>query len=204
MREPHPNSRLKRTDDAEWMEAVYRYKLGDAKAVPPVPRHTLAETEAWLATQDVQTNAASLSEFVRWYPLWRKMQRANDVTATVKDILSELPGLNLESRRIEEVTQAVFEAEALQKGDSKLHVALKQLRQRDQMLALEEKSAATKARQKDAQIAQKEKDLALAERRVAVLEDNAAKAKQQLEAVKKTGGLSAEALKQIEEAAKLL
>lgn len=71
-------------------------------------------------------------------------------------------------------------------------------------LDLDEQSGKTKARQKDAQIAQKNQDLKLAERRVALLEGNAAAAKQQLEAVKKDGGLTPETLRKIEEAAKLL
>lgn len=71
-------------------------------------------------------------------------------------------------------------------------------------LDLEEASGKTKARQGDAKLAHQAKALKLTERRVVLLESNAAKAKQQLEAVKKTGGLSAEALAQIEEAAALL
>lgn len=61
-----------------------------------------------------------------------------------------------------------------------------------------------KLQQKDAEIAQKTRALDHSERRVALLEDNAAKAKAALETVKKTGGLTAETLRQIEEAARLL
>ena len=63
---------------------------------------------------------------------------------------------------------------------------------------------AAKLKLKERQLAQKDRDIELADRRVRLLEENAAKAKATLETVKKSGGLSKEALRQIEEAAAML
>ena len=81
--------------------------------------------------------------------------------------------------------------------DPALYKELRYLRIADQTSKSNARIAEEKLKRKDAEIA-------LAVRRMNLLEENAAKAKQALEAVKKQGGLSPETLAQIEEAARLL
>lgn len=171
MRKPHANARLK-TLPPERQREIFDYLSAG---------HTLAETEAWLATAGLDTNRTSLSEFFAWYPLSAKLHAASSMGDAVKDILRELPGLNLDEQQLSKAGQAIFEADALQKGDSKLYLSLRSLRQTDRSLDLAEETGKTKARQKDAQIAQKDRDLKLAERRVEVLEKRFADAKEVLE-----------------------
>ena len=159
MRKPHARSVLK-TLPADRQAAIFEH----------LQQHTLEETEAWLATQEVDTNRSSLSDFYAWYPLAAKLQSASQMGDAVKDILRELPELNLDEHQLSKAGQAIFESEALKAGDSKLYLSLRGLRQTDRSLDLAEESAKTKGRQKDLQIGQKDRDLKLAERRVAVLE----------------------------------
>jgi hypothetical protein len=88
--------------------------------------------------------------------------------------------------------------------DQRFNAILGELSHKELMdhLQVEQTTEALRLRQR--QIELKEQDLKLAERRVLLLEDNAAKAKAALEGIKSKGGLTAETLKQIEEAAKLL
>ncbi len=169
MRKPHPKSRLK-TLPPDRQKELYNY----------LSTHTLDEAEAWLATDGLDTNRTSLSEFFSWYPLASKLQGAASMGSTVKEILRELPGLNLDEHQLSKAGQAIFEADAIESNDSKLYVALRSLRQTDLSLELQAESAKTKARQKDAQIKQKDQDLKLSERRVAMLEKKFADAQKTL------------------------
>lgn len=193
MRKPNARSVLK-TLPSDRQRLLYDY-LGE---------HTLEEAEAWLALDGVNTGRSALSDFFAWYPLASKLQSASAMGNAVKDILRELPGLKLDEHQLSKAGQAIFEAQALKAGDSKLYLSLRSLRQMDRSLDLQEVSGKTKARQKDKQLAQKDRDLKLAERRVELLERNAIQAKAELTKVMEKGGLSQEALKQIEQAAKIL
>lgn len=69
-------------------------------------------------------------------------------------------------------------------------------------MAAEQTAEALKLKQRA--LDQKDEDLRQRDRRITLLEDNAAKAKAALEGIKSKGGLTQETLKQIEEAARLL
>lgn len=140
MRKPHARSRLK-TLSPDRQKALYEHLC----------THTLEEAEAWLATDGVETSRTPLSEFFAWYPLSLKLSAAASMGDAVKEILRELPGLNLDEQKLSQAGQAIFEAEALQRGDSELYVSLRKLRQED-----------TKAAQKAEQLAQKEREITLA------------------------------------------
>lgn len=105
---------------------------------------------------------------------------------------------------MQEATDRNFIAIAAARKDTKLYTDLRYMRIADQSVKSQGRIAEAKLKQGAAKIAQKDRDLSLAERRVRLLEENQVKAKAALEVVKKTGGLSAEALQQIEEAARFL
>lgn len=192
MRKPHAASKLKTLPPAR-QEAIWDYMQG----------HTLAETRAWLATPRsdasvIETNATSLSEFWAWYPVASRLQEAKSLADQVKAELRQMPGLKLDDEQLSQAGQAIFETAAIKQQDSKLYVALRNLRQTDRALAAKEKGFRLKYEQK-------ERELALTERRIAVLEANANKAKEQLAKLKETsGGLSPEAKSEIERIAKIL
>lgn len=194
MRKPHANSRLK-TLPPEQQKALFEHLSANPARI----------TEAWLATgaltgAQLDTNETSLGEFYSWYPLASQLRAAADLTNTVKEVLAANPDINLDAEQLSKAGQAIFEKVAIETRDSELFTALVRLRQADSALRLKAKGDSKKAEQKD-------RDLALVERRVQLLEENAAKAKEQLAAVVKSArgkGLSKEALQQIEEAAALL
>lgn len=193
MRKPHARSRLK-TLLPEQQKALFEH----------LSQHPAHVTVAWLATgaltgEPLDTQDSSLSEFWHWYPLASQLHAAASVTDTIKAELKELPGLNLDDEQLSKAGQAIFETIAIKNQDSELYTALRKLRQNDSALSLKAKGDTRKAAQKD-------RELQLVERRVALLEENAAEAKAKLTTIVKTAGkgLSKEALAQIEEAAALL
>lgn len=121
-----------------------------------------------------------------------RMQSKAVAQATLE---AEQRGMSVEQR--EELIDRHFIELAADAGDTPVYLELRKLR-------LLDIGAKVKGRIDAAKLAQKDRDLALAERRVVLLETNAAAAKAALETVRKTGGLSPEALAQIEEAAALL
>ena len=165
MRKPHAKSVLK-TLPLDRQREIYDYIHGTKDA----PGHSYEETEAWLLTAGIETNLDSIGKFYHWFPLASQLHAASSMGDAVKEILREIPGLDLDEQQLSKAGQAIFEADALKRGDSKLYLSLRQLRQTDRSLDLSELSGKTKARQKDKQLTQKDRDLKLAERRVAVLE----------------------------------
>ena len=191
MRKPHARSRLKILPP-EQQKALFEH----------LSKHTLEETEAWLATgaltgESLDTSRSPLSEFFAWYPLASRLRGAADLTNVVKEVLRDSPDLDLDEEKLSKAGQTIFEKIAIETEDSELYTALRRLRQNDSALKLKARGDTKKAEQKD-------RELELATRRVALLERNAAKAKEQLTKIVEKGGLSPEALKQIEQAAKIL
>lgn len=143
MKKPRGDSKLK-TLPPERQREMYGY----------LQAHTLAETEAWLATAGLDVSLDTLSRFASWYPLAAPLQQAAHMGEAVKELLKELPGLNLNEEQLSKAGQAIFEAEALRTKDSELHVSLRTLR-------LQEESGRTKARQKERALDQKDRDFQL-------------------------------------------
>lgn len=162
----------------------------------------LAHAQAQLAADGQRVSLAVLSEFFRWWKARQRHQRNLASMEQIRKLAQEFrPGDAQFARQAVEITLLAKAAESENPDDLALAAKIHDQRR---SLDLSEKSAETRGRQGDAKIAQKDRDLQLAERRVTLLETNAAKAKEQLAAVAKTGGLSKETLAQIEEAARLL
>lgn len=142
-----------------------------------------------LAADGIKVSLRAVSEFVSWWQLRERFSSASERAQQIEDLIKE-KNPNLSPDRIRELGQALFTMEAMAEKDAQAYVAL-------ESLALAQSTAKTKA-------SLEERKLALAERRVSLLEENAAKAKAALEGIKSKGGLTQETLKQIEEAARLL
>lgn len=88
--------------------------------------------------------------------------------------------------------------------DQRFSAALGELSHRELMDHLRIEHEGEMLRLRERRLDQQEEDLKQRDRRIRLLEENAAKAKATLEAVKSKGGLTAETLRRIEEAAGLL
>ncbi|MDR3405129.1 MAG: hypothetical protein P4L99_21725 [Chthoniobacter sp.] len=157
----------------------------------------LAEIAREFSLPALRVSGATLYEFLDWWRLEQDLEISLD---REEQVLAKTGNKKL----AREAGETLLMRLGIAKQDSKLIQAAALVSDSRRSLDLQEESGKTKARQKDVQLALATKNLALAERRVVLLEANAAKAKETLEAVAKKGGLSPEALKQIEEAAKLL
>lgn len=156
-----------------------------------------------LAADGVQTSIGALSEFYSWWHLRQDFAAADAQAEDFQELLQSA-NLGLSTEQIETAGRFVFTRKALINRDSDEFREM-------QYLKLAQESAKTKAdfeAQKieisKAKLAQKDREIALAQRRIELLEANAAKAKEQLVALASKGGLTPEALAEIEEAAKIL
>lgn len=187
----------------------------DAKLERLTPEQRTA-VESWLAEDGAQSCVQRLSSelgitvsqstLYETLARWRAERKfsAIELIARAQAEQEAAARGGLTTEQMEEAIDRHFIGLAAVAEDTDLYKELRYLRIADQTAKSNARIAEAKLEQKDKQIAQKDRDLGLAERRVKLLEDNAAKAKAQLEAVKKQGGLSPETLAQIEEAARLL
>lgn len=97
----------------------------------------------------VETSAASLSEFYRWYPVSRRLVAAASTADEVAKTLRALGDVKLDDDQVSRAAQAVFEAAAIREGDADTYIGLANIRlkreagQRDsRRIALLEKRAA--------------------------------------------------------------
>lgn len=147
-------------------------------------RTTAEKAAAWLLEKHaVKTSAGSLSEFFSWYPRSGWLKQASNFSDTLQATLKNLPALKVTAAEAEQIAQVNFEILAAQNRDPDLFMALQHGKLKKAELALKE----SKHR------------LALEQS-----EEKRASAKAKLEGLKSKGGLSAETLKQIEEAAAIL
>ena|ERR1700731_3621737 len=148
--------------------------------------------KAQLAADGIKTSEGALSEFYSWWYLRRTFQEADNLTRQFEEMLKRtFPDIDPE--KITQAGQLIFTLQATNARNAEEFREMEYLR-------LAKETGATKARQKD-------EELRLAARRVELLEQNQAKAKEKLEGIKTSPharGLSVETLKTIEEAAKLL
>lgn len=166
-----------------------------------------------LAADGVQLGGGwlrQLSEFRSWWELQLDVNEAEQEVANIQELLQALD-LGLTADQIRAAGQLVFSKRALVNRDPEEFREMEYLR-------LARETAATKAdqerekielrkrqaEQKDRALSQKDADLQLAERRVKLLEEQKAQAKQALASLAEKGGLSEEALREIERAAKIL
>lgn len=142
-----------------------------------------------LAADGIKVSEGALSDFYSWWHLRRDFQRTDSLTRDFEELLKQsFPTADPE--KIQKFGQTFFTMQAMARRDSEEFREMEKLR-------LAKETAETKGRQKD-------EEIDLARRRVTLLERNASKAKEKLAAVVAKGGLSDAALKQIEQAAKIL
>lgn len=110
----------------------------------------------------LDTSEAALSAFYRWYPTARRLEDAAGTADEVRQILKELPGLNLSDEQVSRAAQAAFEAQCLKSGDVESFIGLRKLRQKDR-----------DQEQTDRRIALLEKKAALADAAEGVVHDQA-------------------------------
>lgn len=84
----------------------------------------------------VETNGASLSDFYHWFYLERDLTESADFADSLKKTLRELPGLHLDEEQIGRAAQVAFELRAMKAGDTDAFVALRKIRQQDQVVKL--------------------------------------------------------------------
>lgn len=127
----------------------------------------------------VEVSLSTLHEFYSWLSLKKRMEAAQARAEQTR--LELLKDSAVNAADVERVAQAVFTAESLEAGNVAAYVALAKLRLQSRALDQDE-------------------------RRIKLLEENAANAKKKLETLAREskGGLTAETLKVIEEAAGLL
>lgn len=102
--------------------------------------HKIAETQAWLKEQGVETSIGSLSGFWSWWHvdirLKHQLKEAASIADELKSVLSSLPQLNLNEEQLNLVAQTAFEVDAVKREDFEQFIALRKLRQRDRRLDL--------------------------------------------------------------------
>lgn len=127
----------------------------------------------------IEVSISTLSEFYKWLRFKRRMESGRKITDQVMEQMKRDPSMTLE--RMHDAAQFVFTNATLDHDDPKTYLALAKLRL-------------------DAEKVKND------QRRIKLLEENAASAKAKLESVvtQNKGGLTAETLKIIEEAAGLL
>lgn len=131
----------------------------------------------------VETSAASLSEFFRWYPIQRRMATAASTADEVAKTLRTLGDVRLDDDQVSRAAQAVFEAQAMREGDAETYMGLRKIR----------------LKQEDQRIASGSLEL-----KVRQYEDKIAAARASLEKAKSKGGLDKSTLALIEEQLRLL
>ena len=98
--------------------------------------HTLGETVAWLADQDIQANARAVSEFLSQYQLTRQLEQN---AATVETLLETLAAHDqtITPERLQVIGQLFFAQLALEKRDPRIWHQVQQIELRKQRLELE-------------------------------------------------------------------
>ena len=129
--------------------------------------------------QGVTVSLSTLSNWLNWYSLRAKVQGVAAMADDLAKILKETPGLKLDDATVMRTAQAFFEAKAMQENDADTYVKLAGVRRGTA-------------------------DLRIRERRIRLEEDKVAQAKAKLQGIISKGGISAETMAQIEEAARIL
>lgn len=127
----------------------------------------------------VETSGAALSEFYSWYFLGRQLAVAADFANSIKEDLKGIAGLNINEEQLNLAAQAIFEKQAIEAGDSKLHFKLRFLRQKDRQIELEERK-----------VQLLERRAALAEAAESTVKDKNLTPEQQAERIKQIFGIT--------------
>ena len=145
---------------------------------------------------------STLSTFYAWFELKVRMDAKTDAADQLMEELAKSNKFSTE--QIKEAGQRLFMTEGIVKVQPNVFFAAVEMTHAETKLKQREKQLG----QRDREIAQRKKLVEQSERRVKLLEDAAAEAKAKIialtTAAKSNGGLTAETLRQIEEAAGLL
>jgi len=142
---------------------------------------SLAEARQMMGSQGIRTSEAALSNLLSRHGLPWRLERARE---RAEESAASLPA-DWDARKRRGFAQREFELAFSELSAAEV-VAMRRLDLEERKLRLTER------------------EVGLKERRIALLESAAASAKSKLESIKKKGGLTADTLKQIEEAAGLL
>lgn len=156
----------------------------------------LEYARAQLAADGFNTSLRALSEFWHWRQLQERFSSLSDRAQQIEELIKQ-KNPSMSPEKIREIGQALFTMEALDKGDAKEYVNLEYLK-------LAQETALTKAELEKQKLEVAREKLRQADRRIQLLEANAAQAKARLEKVVSKGGLTPRTLKEIEQAAKIL
>jgi hypothetical protein len=195
---PRADAKLKRLEDSLKDEILRRCLA---------PGMTQAAVLGWLDSEcGVSCSASVLSEFLSWWPARKRaMAREAAALAWMEQAREDHPDWTEEKLFAE--GQRKFAIQAIAEDDPKAWAVTTMARDSRDKLKLEE----TKSQQRAELIRLKREELEvkrhladLAERRVVLLESKLKAVNDAVQKAKAPGGLTPEALKQIEEAAKIL
>ncbi len=136
-----------------------------------------------LSAEGITVGKTALYEFRSWYEAMKPILEAHEFAQQFAETMVADKSLNLNSTQVRQVSQAAFEMLSVQNQDVKTFIELQRLR-------VQQDNASNQRRRLEQQLQE--------------YQDKTAAAKDALEGVKSRGGLTAETLAQIEEAAKLL
>lgn len=191
-REPRADAGLKNLPRSKQEELWLMRHPEDEDATPL----TYTEILAILPRQyGISASPPVLSEFFKWLRMKKDMESASERAIQARIELAKDPTLT--PADLERAGQIIFTMETMDKKDVKGYVALASLRLQAETVA-----------QNKTRLEQNERRIDNDERRIRLLEEAARDAKAKLQAItteaKSKGGLSAETLAAIEEAAGLL
>jgi hypothetical protein len=100
--------------------------------------HSLTDTVAWLRDDGVTTSVAALSNFLSWYHLEQRLSRNQTVVETlITDIHRQHP--KLPQDQLFDIGQSFFSALAIETQDPRVWVGTQRLAQRQQQIHLDER-----------------------------------------------------------------
>lgn len=82
----------------------------------------------------VHTNGASLTDFYDWWHIPRRLEKADRFTTKSVESLAANPALGLNKKQLAEAGQIIFELKAMEENDTESYVALRKLRQQEELL----------------------------------------------------------------------
>lgn len=103
-------------------------------------RTTSAKVRAWLqATHELDTSEAALSEFYSWYARQGWVKQSVSIADQLKTEVAKLPQLKADAKTVSEIAQVSFEILAAQNRDTKFFLDLQRERREQSRLALDER-----------------------------------------------------------------
>ena len=141
------------------------------------------EMLAQLESEGITCGKSALYEFRRWYVEMRPILEAHEFAQSFQDALAADKGLALNVDQINRVAQAAFELQSIQTQNPALFVELQRLRVQQEANEIRRSNTEQKLRE---------------------YEDKMAAAKTALQGLASKGGITAETMEEIEEAAKIL